>query len=350
MLHPRLNLGLLGFSATQRALVESFLALRAAAPVDKRAAKNNNTANTSLWQITDYREANALLLNTQQARMDAQQTLRFSTDAKHTDLVGVNLSELSIPYALVGEVSFPIHSAVAHNTPNVVLGDSESMRSALEFFEASLRSLRALFTMAQLLLERRNELDDRHTFHLVRRSVLEAIVDVPQQRVMLRDGPRPSELEEADWLSRPASANSMPQGFAMWSMEELAWLYALHNPVIDLPERYRKLPIYLRQPPRVRPSMIYPRHVALLELLGQEPCSYQRLVDAFPQQPDLLQRDLYVLFACRAITTSPKRVGLPTVNLTHSQPPTTRPPFSQTSVQPTTQQPFQLETMHAGLH
>jgi hypothetical protein len=348
MQQPRLNLGLLGFSAAQRALVESFLALRAT-PVDKRALKKNDATTASIWQISDYREANALLLNTQQARMDDQQILRFSPDVKHADLVGVNLAELRIPYALVGEVSLLVHTAVAQNTPQVVLGDSASMQSGLEFFEASLRPLRTLFAMALLLLERRNELDDRHTFHLVRRSVLDAIVDVPQQRVMLRDGPRPFELEEADWLSRPASANSMPQGFVQWSMEELAWIYALHNAEIDLPERYLTLPIYLRQAPQVRPSMIYPRHVALLELLGQEPCTYRRLVDAFPQRPDLLRRDLYVLFACRSITTSPQRVGQPVVNLTHSQPPT-RPPFSQTSAQPASQQPFQLETMHAGLH
>jgi hypothetical protein len=349
MQHPRLNIGLLGFSAAQRALVESFLALRAE-PVDKRATKKGAAFSSTSWQISDYREANALLLNTQRASMDTQQILRFPAEPQHSDVVGVSPTELSIPYALVGEVSAPIHAGVAENTPRVTLGDSASMQNALAFFEASLRPLRTLFTMAQLLLERRNELDDRHTFHLVRRGVLDAIVDVPLQRVMLRDGPRPFELEEADWLSRPASANSMPPGFASWSMEELAWIYALHNPEVDLPERYLKLPIYLRQPPQVRPSMIYPRHVALLELLGQDPCGYQRLMDTFPQRPDLLQRDLYVLFACRAITTSPQRVGLPTVNLTHSQPPTTRPPFSQTSVQPTTQQPFQLETMHAGLH
>jgi hypothetical protein len=349
MQHPRLNLGLLGFSAAQRALVESFLALRAA-PVYKRAAKKGNATDGSLWQITDYREANALLLNTQRASMDDQQILRFSPDVKqHTDLVGVNLAELSIPYALVGEVSLPIHAAVAQNTPHAVLGDGSSMQNTLAHFEVSLHSLRTLFAMAQLLLERRNELDDRHTFHLVRRGMLDGIVDVPQQRVMLRDGLHPSVLHEADWQSRPASANSIPQGFAQWSMEELAWLYALHHETVDLPERYLKLPIYLRQPPKVRPSMIYPRHVALLELLGQTPCVYQRLVDTFPQRPDLLQRDLYVLFACRAITTSPQRVGLPATQMPHSQPPTTRSPFSQTSVQPATQQPFQLETMHAGL-
>ncbi|MGA8515293.1 MAG: hypothetical protein WB821_11075 [Burkholderiaceae bacterium] len=344
-----MNIGLLGFSVAQRALVESFLALRAQ-PVDKRAAKKGATGSSVSWQISDYREANALLLNTQRARMDAQQIMRFPSDLQHTDVVGVSPSELSIPYALVGEVSASIHATVAENTPHVTLGDSESMQNTLAFFEASLRPLRTLYTMAQLLLERRNELDDRHTFHLVRRSVLDAIVDVPKQRVMLRDGPRPFELEEADWLARPASANSVPPGFASWSMEELAWLYALHNPEMDLPERYLKLPIYLRQAPQVRPAMIYPRHVALLELLGQEPCGYQRLADAFPQRPDLLQRDLYVLFACRAITTSPQRANLPTVHLTASQPPTTRPAFSATSVQPATQQPFQLETMHAGLH
>jgi hypothetical protein len=348
MQHPRLNLGLLGFDAAQRAQVQSFLALRAT-PVDKRASKKSDATGPIPWQITDYREANALLLCTALASIDAQQIVRFPADQYNSEVVGVRPAELSTPYALVGEISHEINLAMATNAPQVMLGDTPSMQRALEYLEASLRSLQTLFAIAQHLLERRNELDARHCFHLVRGGQLDAIVDVPQQRVLVRDGLQSKGLEDAAWLSRPASANSAPHGFAIWSMEELAWLYAQHNQAVDLPERYLKLPIFLRQAPQVRPSMINARQVELLEILGQEPCEYPRLATVFPNRT-LLQRDLYVLFACRAITTSPKRAGVPVVNLAASQPPTTRPPLGPNTVQPAGDQPFQLETMHAGLH
>jgi hypothetical protein len=349
MQHPRLHLGLLGFSAAQRAQVQNFLALRASQQAGKRPSKNSNASTQVFWEVADYREANALLLCTTQASIDAQQIVRFPPEQDHLDVVGVSPSELKIPYALVGDVNKDIQAVVAANAPQVELGDAASLQIALEYFEASLRSVRTLFALAQHLLERRNDLDESHAFHIVRRGVLDAIVDVPQQRVLVRNGLRTLDLEEADWVSRPASANSAPAGFAIWSMEELAWLYALHNTEMDLPERYLKLPIYLRRPPQVRPALIYPRHVELLELLGHTPCVYQRLLDVFPQRPDLLQRDLYVLFACRAITTSPQRAGLAAIAPATSQPPTTGA-FLQSSQQLATQQPFQLETMHAGLH
>jgi hypothetical protein len=348
MQHPRLNLGLLGFDAAQRAQVQSFLALRAT-PVDKRASKKSDAVGQIPWQMTDYREANALLLCTAQATIDTQQIVRFPADQHNSEVVGVRPAELSTPYALVGESTHPINQAMSPNAPPVMLGDAPSMQRALEYFEASLHALQTLFAIAQHLLERRNELDARHCFHLVRGGQLDAIVDVPQQRVLVRDGLQSKGLEEAAWLSRPASANSAPHGFAIWSMEELAWLYAQHNQMVDLPDRYLKLPIFLRQAPQVRPSMINARQVELLELLAQEPCEYPRLATVFTDRA-LLQRDLYVLFACRAITTSPQRAGVPVVNHHASQPPTTRPALAANSVQPAGDQPFQLETMHAGLH
>jgi hypothetical protein len=348
MEHPRLHLGLLGFSPAQRAQVESFLALHET-PADKRVTKKSDATGQIPWQITDYREANALLLCTAQASIDDQQIVRFPADQLNPEVVGVHPAQLSTPYALVGAITPPILAAMAGNAPVVTLGDAASMQRALEYFEASLRSLQTLFAIAQHLLERRNELDNHHCFHLVRGGQLDAIVDVPQQRVLVRDGLQSKGLEDAAWLSRPASANSAPAGFAIWSMEELAWIFAQHNPVIDLPARYLKLPIYLRQAPQVRPSMINARQVELLELLGQEPCEYPRLATVFTQRA-LLQRDLYVLFACRAITTSPKRAGAPVVNHHASQPPTTRPALATNSVQPGDERPFQLATMHAGLH
>jgi hypothetical protein len=346
---PRLNLGLLGFNSVQRGQVESFLAVQANL-IAKYPPKKGGPPGLVPWQITDYREANALLLSTQDASVDRQRTVRFPPDQLHTDVVGVQPAQLRIPYAVVGDTNPAIYAAMAPGTMRVDLAVVQSLQKALSTFEANLHAVRSLFALAQLLLERRNGLDEKRTHHIVRTGILAAIIDMPEQKVMLRNGLQPADLDEADWLSRPASANSIPPGFTVWTMEELAWMYAQHNAVIELPERYAMLPIYLRQLPTVRPWKIYPRQMELLEMLGHQPRTFAQLAALFPQQVDVLKRDLYVLYACRVITSSPARAGLSAVEANLLQESSTQSPFTTTSIQPASEQPFQLATMHAGLN
>lgn len=343
MQQPRFNLGLLGFSKAQRQWVENYLAPQPAPP-SQRGHADGAELSEPLWQIADFQEANALLINTQHARLDGQQMVRFGADASEPDagVLGVNPADLSIPYALTGKITPAIASAVADNTPQVTLQDDASLLKALQYCAASLRTLRTLYALALHLLERREELDEGHTYHLSRSGVLDAIVDVPGQRVMVRPGLRPFELADAVWEPRPASANSLPPGFAVWLMEELAWVYALHRTHVALPERYLREPIYLRRTPRVRAAMFYPRHLQLLELLGQQPCDYDRLHQAFPFRTAQLKRDLYALYLCRAITTNLRRAR-PVAD----QPLSSRP---NSSVDPGPSVPFVLDTVRTPLH
>jgi hypothetical protein len=347
MQHPRLNLGLVGFTAEQRTQVERFLALQATF-TGKQAPKRGESTGPIPWQITDYREANALLLSTQHASLDDHHIVRFPADLKHSDVVGVRPSELRIPYALVGDASQSIQAVMATDAPRIDLADAVSIKNALGTFEAALHAVRSLFAMAQLLQARGGEIDDRHTFHVVRRGLLEAVVDVAQQRVMMRNVLQPTALEDAYWLSRPLSANTLPPGFTQWSMAELAWIYAQHSISVNLPKRFLTLPIYLHHSPKVRPWMIYPRQMELLELLGQEPCSYPRLAQAFPAHPDLLQRDLCVLLACRAITTTPPKQ--PDMQTDSFKSPADAQVYLETAMHPNSNLPFQLKTMRAGLY
>ncbi len=347
MQHPRLNLGLVGFTAEQRALVEQFLALQANF-ASEGVPKKSSFRSPIPWQITHHQEANALLLSTQHASLDAQQIVRFPADSKYSDVVGVRPSELRIPYALVGNMGQSQQAWMALDAPRIDLGNAMSLKIALEKFEGALHGVRSLFAMAQLLQTRQTEIDDRHTFHLVRRGLLEAVVDVAGRRVMMRNSQQPEALEEAYWLSRPLSANTLPPGFTQWSMDELAWTYAQHSISVSLPKRFLSLPIYLRQPPKVRPWMIYPRQMDLLEFLGQQPRTYPQLAQAFPVQSDLLQRDLSLLLACRAITTTPPK--------DIAEPPSSLPGwadqlgFSEAEAQAHSKLPFELKTMRSGLY
>jgi hypothetical protein len=347
MQHPRLNLGLVGFTTEQHTLVQRFLTLQASFTSTK-TPKRGESPGPIPWQITDYREANALLLSTQHASVDGDQIVRFPAGQEHSDVVGVRPSELRIPYALVGDASPSIQAVMASNAPRIDLADALSMKTALVAFEADLHAVRSLFAMAQLLQARNNEVDDRHTFHVVRRGLLEAVVDLAQQRVMMRNAIQPTTLEAAYWLSRPLSANTLPPGFTQWSMEELAWIYAQHQITVNLPKRFLALPIYLHHTPQVRPWMIYPRQMELLELLGQEACSYPRLAEAFPSRLGQLQRDLYVLLACRAITTTPPKS--PDAQPASPNASADSQVYLETAVYPDSKLPFQLKTMRAGLY
>jgi hypothetical protein len=344
MHHPQLNLGLLGFTPEQRAQVQSYVAQNTAqaaagAPDDGGEPVFKNP----VWQITGFREANALLLNTGHARADDAQIVRFSSGTHSADALGVRLTELAVPYALCGGVSPPIDVLATRSAPRVALEDERSVVLALQHFEAALRPLRTVYALAQELIQRRSELDNKHTYHLMRRGTLDVIVDVPQRRVLVRDGLRPFDLDEAAWQPRPMSANSLPMGFSVWMLEEVAWIHALHCHAFNLPGRYRRKPLHLRRMPRVRASLIYPRHADLLEALGKEGCDYDSLVALHPEHADQLKRDLYALYVCRAITTNPDGVTM------SDSPASSQPPQSTHGVKPSTQVDFHLQTRPAEL-
>jgi hypothetical protein len=302
MQHPQLNLGLLGCSEQQRSQVRNHLAHNGMQAIED--ATQDQPASHPVWQITDFREANALLVNTEHAHIDNDQVLRFYSHPDHPSVVGVRPAELTLPYAVCGELSPAIENIIPSSSPRVALSDERSIVHALQYFEAALRPLRCLYALSHMLVERREELDNKHTFHLMRNAMLDVVIDVPQRRVMLRDGLRPVDLDDAAWEPRPPSANHLPQGFAVWMMEEVAWVHAMHCRQPDLPARYMRKLLYLRRTPRVRASMIYPRHAELIEVLGQEPCTYEQLATLLPERRAQLQRDLYALYVCRAITTN----------------------------------------------
>ena len=345
MQHPQLNLGLLGFTAEQVAWLRIHLTFNHAEAQGHVDGEGNEVQTSHpVWQITPFGEANALLLNTDRASVGQDGMLRFEQGLVANEVVGVRVSELSVPYAICGAPPPQVEAFVSSRAPRVAHDDERSVVQALQHFESVLRPMRTAYALAQELINRRAELDTKHTYHLIRSGVLDVIVDVPQRRVLIRDALRPFDLDEAVWSPRPKSANSLPRGFSVWMMEEVAWIHALHSPSVHLPERYRQKLLYLRRMPRVRASMIYPRHAQLLEALGQAPLTYAQLLQAWPQRVATLERDLYALFVCRAITTNADGAYQP------EAPSTERHLATDLSTRPGSQPAFQLQTMHAPLN
>jgi hypothetical protein len=308
MQHPRLNLGLIGFSTEQRAKLQYRLEKNMEQPLSGADLEEDvNFFNRPVWRISDYREANALLLNTEQARWDAAHVLRFHSDPQHPNLVGVRPSELAVPYGISGTCTQELRAVLPSNVLHVVMEDEASVQRAFQNFEALLRPLRTAYALAYHLIDRRRELDNGHTFHLIRNSVLVAVVDVPLRRIAMRDGLRPVDLDDAAWQRRPSTAHSPPEGFSVWMIEEVEWIYAMHCKQFVLPTRYQRKPIYLRRLPRVRAGMLYPRHNRLLQWLGEKPRTYEFLSGVWQDGSEQLMRDLYALYLCRAITTSTRQ-------------------------------------------
>jgi hypothetical protein len=348
MQHPLLNLGLIGFSADQQAALAQQLALNRVDHIPAGSAKKGATSSPPphpIWHITEYNEANALLFNADHISWSDAHDLRFHVagDASDSGVLGIRPSELTMPYAISGDMPPAVAEMVAKRAPNTMLHDPRSIIQTLQYFEAALRPLRSLFALANLMHERRDELDAKHTFHIERNGTLDAIIDVPRQRVMVRDGLRPFDLDESQWLPRPMSANSLPPNFSVWGMQELAWLMAMHRHTPSIPDRYYAKPIYLSRVPKVRTSLLMPRHSVLLEMLGQQGWQIDQLAPALACTQAVLVRDLNALYVCRAITTT---VGNSVLAAEAS---VANPQLGQESSILTTGMGYQLPTMAADL-
>jgi hypothetical protein len=325
-MHPLLYLGLIGFDAQEREAVHAYLS--ANAEQARTEGQDEETLSHPIWQIVDYTQADALLVcgraviqaedNTlyfqQGAEADvhlAQESLDSDATLRISQPIAVNLEELRMPCAITQRQQLMDDGVMLAATYQAVdLQDPRSLLAALQRFEAVLRPLRSMYALAGALVERREELNSQHTYHLEDNGVLHMILDVPQRRVYMRPTVRPVDIEIAFWAQRPKSANYAPPDFLECTFEEVAWVFALHSPRMNLPSRYGRKPIYIRRLPRVRPSMFYERHTPLFEQLHIKPSTMSELMQLPGVDISFIERDLFALYLCRAITTTPIK-GVP---------------------------------------
>ena len=310
MQHPRLHLGLLGFDAPAQARVVAWLQANAASA----AGHSEDCDQHPVWEVVDFREADALLICGAGVMAGGDKQLQFHAslsqayfEAPYSQAlhpIGVDLVNIKQPFALSDTAHLQALNVDITNCAVFDLDQPLLMQQTLQTFEAVLRPLRTLFALASELHERRNELDADRTFHLERNGILDAVVDPPNRRVLVRAGARPIDITTDAWSRRPKSANYAPGHFLECSMDELAWVLGLYSQQHAAPKRYKSKRIYVRHSPQVRPSLIYARHIALLERLYQGGATLTELAQAFPDTAHLLERDLCALYNVRAITTT----------------------------------------------
>jgi hypothetical protein len=304
MQHPRLYLGLMGFDASSQTAVRRWLENYAAELVKSNV---DEAEQLPIWQVVDFSEADALLIRGAGVAQGFASHLQFDPalrTAKARVPLGADLDSIRLPFALSDIAHLQSLGIDVKTHPMFDLGSSASMLRTLQHFETMLCPLRALFALAKELTDRREELGGNHTFHLERNGSLDAIIDAPQRRVLMRPGTRPVDINADAWLRRPKSANFAPAHFMECSMDEVAWVYAMHCHQPELPKRYLIKPMHVRRNPRVRTSLLYPRHAALMDRLWQQPSTLEQLKIELPDMAHLLERDVLGLYLTRSISTA----------------------------------------------
>ncbi len=302
--HPKLNLGLVGFSATQRmALATMVLAHQN----KNRHAKA--TADRCAWELVEVAEADALLINAARSQEGPHNILRVYSDAAHPGPLGITLSELSLPFAVAYADALPTQLIPPDKLHAVDVTSYHSVLDALQYFETALNPLRALYMFAQQMVAWRSDLDVRQIYQLVRPVGLLAVVNFPENIVWLKDGIGPADLNGAVWKSHHLEDDIELSGFTAWTLQEASWIFAKHSHEVQLPQRYVEHPIYYRRQLRVRASLLYPRQIELLEQLSRRPLRYEALAALPSVDTAQLKHDLYALYMCRAITTDPRKVA-----------------------------------------
>jgi hypothetical protein len=305
MQHPVLYLGLMGFDAASELAVRRWVAGNAA-----HARKDSEPEATDhpVWQVVDFSEADALLIRGEGVSQGFGSSLQFKSISSNPSFpstaLGVQLDGIKLPFALSDIGHLQSLGVDAKNHPVFDPHSAVSMMQTVRHFENMLRPLRTLYALAMELTARHEELDALHTFHLERNGGLDAVIDPPNRRVFLRSGLRPVDIESDTWLRRPKSANFAPAHFMECNMEELAWVFAMHCGALDLPKRYAAKPIHMRRNPRVRASLLYPRHAQLLDVMWQNPSTLQDLQKRLSASAHWIERDLFALYLTRSISTS----------------------------------------------
>jgi hypothetical protein len=303
MEHPKLYLGLVGFSATQRMALATMLRAH-----QNQNRKANANAEQCMWQLVDYSEADALLLNAQRSVQGSDQMLRVYSDLAHPSPIGITVSELTVPFAVAHADALPEGVKQDPRMQVVDIANYQSFLEMLQHFEAVLNPLRSVYRFALQLMQWRDELNTKLTYQVARPVGALALVDLPHNTVWLRDHIEPTDLDECVWSECPPITSRDTKGFTAWTLEEVFWIVAKHSMQSRLPSRYMDNPIYFRRLLRVRSSLVYPRQIELLEQLARRPQRYEDLAALPSVDVPQLTHDLYALYMCHAITTDSRKV------------------------------------------
>ncbi|HUR88261.1 MAG TPA: hypothetical protein VMZ74_04165 [Ramlibacter sp.] len=118
----------------------------------------------------------------------------------------------------------------------------------------------------------------------------------------------PADLRRAHWALRERGKVLVPPGFRITTTEHVLWQFAMRCDAVDLlPQRYTRLPIYLRRTPAIAPRELADRQLRIVREIAYGPRTLAELGEFTGASPQALARDLGALYLIGAITCDPGR-------------------------------------------
>lgn len=282
---PVLRLGLLGFSAAQRAMLETALVVL---PTRLR------------WCVTALDEADAVCVNGSRVAVLPDGSLLVRASEPQAQPLQIDPDHSDRPMAFTLPLAPGMMAASTFD-----MASPASTRAMLEKFEGWLRPMTVKFCLAAHIVQAR--LDVASTVYHV--SVDGRLVAVVSRRTGVGVLPiaDPFHLHAALWARRPELADEIPGHFIQTGLSQVMWQYAMRTTRNLLPTNLRSGPIYWCRAPQLPQRMFGDSHLMIVRELAREPVSFAQLGRRTGLSEAILSRDLAGLRIVGAITHDRKQ-------------------------------------------
>ncbi len=220
--------------------------------------------------------------------------------------VGRQVLVLVVPPASGGQVLDAIQALPSA----VVLSLGSDPSAALAEVSRRMASLLQQQAVGWSLASSRSQLEaGAGAYHLMsveERPRLLGVVDMGRFMALIAPEAEPAQMLSAQWISKPAADSRLSLGFAGATLASCMWQFATRSPNNFLPSRYQSRLIFAKRAMAVEPSLFWPEHVEVLDLLKDEPRTLGQLGLDTGWTPQRLTKILEGLYLAGAVTTQVK--------------------------------------------
>lgn len=295
-----LRLGLAGFSALQKAELETML--------------QRSTPGRNIWQLGNFHDADGWWINGARAQR-GDNTIRITPAIPTERSLQLNLKEVDRPIGFSVPLAFPaIEPSYTFDPANL-----SSINKVLDKFESWLQPLTAQFSLAGRIIEQESVLGSG-VYHVMLNDRVLAVVDMHGE-IGVFPSAGPADFDDAIWV-RHTGPTDIPESFVRTTLSELMWQYAVRTTRDVLPKRYRSGLLYFRRVPRLPQRMLSDSHLLLIRELATAPGTFADLQQRTGMGAGPLARILAALYLVGTVTSNVKRasVTLPMAAVQNQEP------------------------------
>jgi hypothetical protein len=287
---PVLRLGLAGFSAQQKAELDTML--------------QHTAVGRHEWKTGRFADADAWWINGSRIQLLANGIVRVPPGIPSERALHLNLQEVDRPAGF----SLPMASGPFKPMYTFEAGSLPSINEVLQKFEGWLQPVAAQFSLAARILDQESVLGTG-VYHVSVNGQLLAVVNM-QGEIGVIPSAGPAAFDNAVWSRRAPSSTAIPERFVRTSLSQIMWQYALRTSRDVLPARYRTGVLYFRRPPRLPQRLLTDSHLLLIRELASGPASFEGLQQRTGLGATQLARDLAALYFVGSITVNPRRASV----------------------------------------